>query len=107
VELHQSNTLPENVSKFNLKAGGINHTLDSSKLGIVGQGKTMLVGLDVAHPSPGSSEGALSGVGIVASTDGILGQWPAAFAFQEGLKEMVTARETMSLSIPIENLREA
>jgi len=84
--------------KFNLKAGGINHTLDSSKLGIVGQGKTMLVGLDVTHPSPGSSEGAPSGVGIVASTDGTLGQWPAAFAFQEGRKEMVTALETMFLS---------
>jgi hypothetical protein len=88
-----------NVSlKFNLKAGGINHTLDSSKLGIVGQGKTMLVGLDVTHPSPGSSEGAPSGVGIVASTDGTLGQWPAAFAFQEGRKEMVTALETLFLS---------
>jgi hypothetical protein len=32
----------------------------------------MLVGLDVTHPSPGSSVGAPSGVVIVASTDGIL-----------------------------------
>jgi eukaryotic translation initiation factor 2C len=88
-----------NISlKFNLKAGGINHTLDPAKLGIVGQGKTMLVGLDVTHPSPGSTEGAPSGVGIVASVDGTLGQWPAAFAFQEGRKEMVTALEEMFLS---------
>ena len=88
-----------NVSlKFNLKAGGINHTLEPSKLGIVGQGKTMLVGLDVTHPSPGSTSTAPSGVGIVASIDGTLGQWPAAFAFQEGRKEMVTALQPMFLS---------
>ncbi|RDL30140.1 uncharacterized protein BP5553_10418 [Venustampulla echinocandica] len=42
-----------NISlKFNLKAGGINNTVDLAKLGIVGQGKTMLVGLDATHPSP-------------------------------------------------------
>ena len=88
-----------NISlKFNLKAGGINHTLDPTKLSIVGHGKTMLVGLDVTHPSPGSSEGAPSGVGIVASVDSTLGQWPAAFAFQEGRKEMVTALEDLFLS---------
>lgn len=88
-----------NISlKFNLKAGGTNHTLDPAKLGIVGQGKTMLVGIDVTHPSPGSAEGAPSGVGIVASVDSTLGQWPAAFAFQEGRKEMVTALENLFLS---------
>jgi eukaryotic translation initiation factor 2C len=88
-----------NISlKFNLKAGGINHTLDPSKLGIIAEGKTMLVGLDVTHPSPGSNVGAPSGVAIVASTDSILGQWPGAFAFQEGGKEMVTALEGMFLS---------
>jgi eukaryotic translation initiation factor 2C len=88
-----------NVSlKFNLKAGGINHTLEPAKLGIVGQGKTMLVGLDVTHPSPGSVEGAPSGVGIVASTDSTLGQWPAAFAYQKGRQEMVDALETLFLS---------
>ena len=88
-----------NVSlKFNLKARGTNHILEPSKLGIVGKGKTMLVGLDVTHPSPGSTGNAPSGVGIVASIDGILGQWPAAFTFQEGRKEMVTALETMFLS---------
>jgi eukaryotic translation initiation factor 2C len=88
-----------NISlKFNLMVGGINHTLNPAKLGIVGQGKTMLVGLDVTHPSPGSSEAAPSAVGIVASVDGTLGQWPAAFTFQEGRKDMVTAREDMFLS---------
>jgi eukaryotic translation initiation factor 2C len=88
-----------NISlKFNLKAGGINHTLDPAKLGIVGQGKTMLVGLDVTHPSPGSAPNAPSGVGIVASINGTLGQWPGAFKFQEGRKEMVTALEDMFLS---------
>lgn len=32
--------------KFNLKNGGINHIVDSSKLGIISEGKTMVVGID-------------------------------------------------------------
>jgi eukaryotic translation initiation factor 2C len=87
-----------NVSlKFNLKAGGINQTIDPARLGIVGEGKTMLVGIDVTHPSPGSKEGAPSVAGIVASIDKHLGQWPADFSIQEGRKEMVSALEGMFL----------
>jgi eukaryotic translation initiation factor 2C len=41
--------------KFNLKLGGRNHALDPSKLGFIGEKKTMVVGIDVTHPSPGSS----------------------------------------------------
>ncbi|ETN39977.1 uncharacterized protein HMPREF1541_04252 [Cyphellophora europaea CBS 101466] len=89
-----------NVSlKANLKLGGTNHTLDSSKLGIVAKGKTMVVGLDVTHPSPGSTKSAPSVAGIVASVDKRLGQWPGELhilpARQEmvsGLKDMVKAR---------------
>ncbi|KAH6724161.1 QDE2 protein [Leptodontidium sp. MPI-SDFR-AT-0119] len=88
-----------NVSlKFNLKAGGINHTLDHGKLGIISEGKTMVVGLDVTHPSPGSKEGAPSVAGIVASVDKWLGQWPADFNVQLGKKEMVAALESMMIS---------
>ncbi|KAK0125397.1 hypothetical protein ONS95_000586 [Cadophora gregata] len=88
-----------NVSlKFNLKAGGINHTLDAGKLGIISEGKTMVVGLDVTHPSPGSKEGAPSVAGIVASVDRWLGQWPADFNVQTGRKEMVEALESMMIS---------
>jgi eukaryotic translation initiation factor 2C len=88
-----------NVSlKFNLKAGGINQTLDAAKLGVISEGKTMVVGIDVTHPSPGSKDGAPSVAGIVASIDKVLGQWPATFDIQESRKEMVTALEGMFLS---------
>ncbi|RKF59552.1 Protein argonaute 5 [Erysiphe neolycopersici] len=77
--------------KFNLKSGGVNHILDPVKLGIVSEGKTMVVGIDVTHPSPGSREGAPSVAGIVASVDKYLGQWPSAFSIQAKSKtEMVS-----------------
>ncbi|CAL3969368.1 unnamed protein product [Diplocarpon coronariae] len=88
-----------NVSlKFNLKAGGINHALDPSKLGIISSGQTMVIGLDVTHPSPGSKDTAPSVAGIVASVDKHLAQWPADFRIQEERKEMVTALEAMIIS---------
>jgi hypothetical protein len=87
-----------NVSlKFNLKAGGINQIVDPAKLGIISEGKTMVVGLDVTHPSPGSKEGAPSVAAIVASVDKFLGQWPGAFSVQEGRKEMVSSLEALFL----------
>ena len=87
-----------NVSlKFNLKAGGINQTLAPAKLGIVSEGETMVVGIDVTHPSPGSKETAPSVAGIVASIDKFLGQWPSDFSIQESRKEMVSALEGMFL----------
>ena len=86
-----------NISlKFNLKAGGINQTVDPAKLGIISEGKTMVVGLDVTHPSPGSKEGAPSVAAIVASVDKFLGQWPGSFSIQEGRKEMVSSLEACS-----------
>lgn len=88
-----------NVSlKFNLKAGGINQTLEPARLGIVSEGKTMIVGLDVTHPSPGSKESAPSVAAIVASVDRFLGQWPSDFRVQESRKEMITALEGMFIS---------
>jgi eukaryotic translation initiation factor 2C len=88
-----------NISlKFNAKAGGINQTVDPAKLGIISEGKTMVVGLDVTHPSPGSKEGAPSVAAIVASVDKYLGQWPGAFSIQERRKEMVSSLEAMFLT---------
>jgi len=76
--------------KFNLKLGGVNQLLDPQKLGIISEGKTMVVGLDVTHPSPGSAENAPSVAGIVASIDKSLAQWPAAISVQTGRQEMVS-----------------
>ncbi|KAI1940571.1 hypothetical protein LOZ66_002167 [Ophidiomyces ophidiicola] len=86
-----------NVSlKFNLKLGGANHTLEASKLGIIGQGKTMVVGIDVTHPSPGSSLLAPSVAALVASVDSELSQWPAVLRLQKERKsEMVDSLQEM------------
>ncbi|KAK5454972.1 hypothetical protein LTS15_005692 [Exophiala xenobiotica] len=76
--------------KFNLKLGGRNQNLEFSSLGVLCEGKTMVVGIDVTHPSPGSSSTAPSVVGIVASIDKWLGQWPADLAIQTARQEMVS-----------------
>jgi eukaryotic translation initiation factor 2C len=89
-----------NISlKFNLKAGGINQILDLPKMGIIGEAKTMVFGIDVTHPSPGSKDGAPSVAAVVASIDKYLAQWPCRFAIQESRKEMVSALEGMVLSL--------
>ena len=76
--------------KFNLKMGGVNQSLPPGKLGVIGKGKTMVVGIDVTHPSPGSADNAPSIASMVASVDRELGQWPAILSIQESRKEMVT-----------------
>lgn len=76
--------------KFNLKLGGRNQEIDNNKLGVISEDKTMVVGLDVTHPSPGSAETAPSVAGMVASIDKYLGQWPAIIRLQEvARQEMV------------------
>ncbi|KAI1355074.1 RNA interference and gene silencing protein [Xylaria sp. FL0043] len=81
--------------KFNLKLGGRNHALDPSKLGFVGQKRTIVVGIDVTHPSPGSSRNAPSVAGVVASTDEWLGQWPADMRIQPARQERVDDLDIM------------
>jgi eukaryotic translation initiation factor 2C len=93
--------------KVNLKIGGQNQALgistsDCPDLGIIAEGKTMVVGLDVTHPSPGSGNQAPSVAGIVASIDKELGQWPAELRIQiktpndvKKSKEMITGLRGM------------
>ncbi|KAK3082158.1 hypothetical protein LTS18_001998 [Coniosporium uncinatum] len=76
--------------KINLKLGGRNQYLDHSKLGVVAEGRTMVVGVDVTHPSPGSSSNAPSVASVVASVDQWLAQWPADLRVQNGRQEMVS-----------------
>ncbi|CAI6091361.1 unnamed protein product [Clonostachys chloroleuca] len=77
--------------KLNLKLGGNNELLENPRLGIINDNKTMVVGIDVTHPSPGSSSRAPSIAGMVASIDRWLGQWPAVLRVQAGARqEMVT-----------------
>lgn len=75
--------------KVNLKLGGGNHYCDPTKLGIIKDGKTMVVGLDVTHPSPGSKDAAPSVAAIVASVNSHLSQWPAAIGILPARQEMI------------------
>ncbi|KAJ5083295.1 hypothetical protein N7456_012722, partial [Penicillium angulare] len=81
--------------KINLKLGGGNQTLRNSDLGLFADGKTMLVGLDVTHPSPGSAHSAPSVAAIVASVDSAFAQWPAELRIQPSRQEMVADLNTL------------
>ncbi|KAI0454625.1 ribonuclease H-like domain-containing protein [Xylaria acuta] len=86
--------------KVNLKFGGQNHHVQSAGLELINENKTMVVGMDVTHPSPGSSSQAPSISAMVANIDSKLSQWPGTLRIQEtkreemvsGLKEMLKSR---------------
>ncbi|KAL8685305.1 MAG: hypothetical protein Q9218_007849 [Villophora microphyllina] len=82
--------------KINLKLGGLNQALPSEQLvNVLKDGKTMLVGMDVTHPSPGSLKESPSIAGVVASVDGRYGQWPASLRAQKGKQEMIEHLDEM------------
>ncbi|KAI4102713.1 MAG: hypothetical protein LQ345_007359, partial [Seirophora villosa] len=81
--------------KINLKVGGINQLVDNPRLGVINEDKTMVVGVDVTHPSPGSASNAPSVAGMVASVDRWLGQWPADLRIQKSRQEMVSDLDSM------------
>ncbi|KIK27482.1 hypothetical protein PISMIDRAFT_674841 [Pisolithus microcarpus 441] len=55
--------------KLNVKLGGINHLLDPGSTKWLTQKKTMVVGMDVTHPSPGSLAGTPSIAAVVMITE--------------------------------------
>ncbi|KAJ6510612.1 argonaute-like protein [Mycena sanguinolenta] len=69
--------------KVNTKLGGINHLLDSNAMKWLTKQKTMMVGIDVTHPGPGSREGAPSIAAVVASVDDNFVQFPASMRIQK------------------------
>ncbi|GIC93068.1 argonaute/piwi family protein [Aspergillus udagawae] len=78
--------------KVNLKLGGCNHIPKSLGTNLE---RTMVIGIDVSHPtqepSPSMRHSAPSVAAMVASVDGgSLSQWPAAVAVQESRQEIVT-----------------
>jgi eukaryotic translation initiation factor 2C len=75
--------------KVNLKLGGVNQVVEPKNLSIIDQNKTMVVGLDVTHPSPGSASNAPSVAAMVASVDKHLSQWPAVLRVQKARQEEV------------------
>jgi hypothetical protein len=74
--------LSNNAMKVNLKFGGANQVLDGSYSKFVGQGKTMVVGLDVTHPVSTDHTNWPSVAAIVASIDGRMAQWPGEIMIQ-------------------------
>lgn len=80
--------------KFNIKAGGVNHVIEKTMAKPLDE-KTMLMGIDVTHPSPGSKDGAPSISCVVASINEKLTQWPGSIRTQTGRQEMVDGLEEM------------
>lgn len=74
--------------KLNMKLGGVNHDLDQESMRWLRQEPTMLVGMDVTHPGPGSVKGTPSIAAVVASVDDKYAQFPASLNIQETRKEV-------------------
>ncbi|OHE98025.1 piwi domain-containing protein [Colletotrichum orchidophilum] len=76
--------------KWNLKNGGVNHIV-RDPIDIINLGKTMIVGYDVTHPTnmPNDKNAAPSLVGLVASVDKDMGQWPGVAWEQTSRQEML------------------
>ncbi|KAK6074570.1 iron-sulfur cluster transporter ATM1 [Seiridium cupressi] len=106
--VHESTLLKRNSSTFaniglkiNLKAGGINHYL-SEEIELIKESKTMVVSYDVVHPPnmPRKRKQAKKNaaqdenmppslIGMVASVDKYLAQWPATSWPQTGRVEIL------------------
>ena len=74
--------------KANTKLGGVNHTVDDRALGWLKTTPTMIVGMDVTHPSPSSISGTPSVAAVVANVDDTFAQFPVSLRLQEGKKEV-------------------
>ncbi|KAI6096159.1 ribonuclease H-like domain-containing protein [Pisolithus croceorrhizus] len=85
--------------KFNMKLGGVNHSLsDPSSVRWLNAMLTMIVGMDVTHPGPGSAKGTPSIPAVVASIDNQYAQYPGCLEIQETKKEMITKLKDMMIS---------
>ena len=74
--------------KANTKLGGVNHTVDDRALGWLKTTPTMVVGMDVTHPSPTSIQGTPSVTAVVANLDDTFAQFPVSLRVQKGNKEV-------------------
>lgn len=55
----------------------------------------MIVGMDVTHPAPKSMLGTPSIASVVASVDGMYGQWPGSIRCQTSRQESLEALDVM------------
>lgn len=86
-KIGNAQTMANVAAKINLKLGGVNQRTGHPSLEIINENKTMVVGFDVTHPSPGSSEEAPSIGAMVASIDANLAQWPVVLQIQKRKSE--------------------
>ena len=75
--------------KANLKSGGVNWTLSDKPNHL--RGKTMIIGIDVAHPPSGCVDNAPSVAAVVANIDDTFAQWPASLRTQATAGEKTEA----------------
>ncbi|KAG6848643.1 hypothetical protein H0H93_015297 [Arthromyces matolae] len=94
-ERKQDQYLSNVALKVNTKLGGNNHLLDESAMKWLTKKKTMMVGIDVTHPGPGSKEGTPSIAAVVASVDDDFVQFPASLRIQQSKKEMLAELDEM------------
>ncbi|KAJ5168119.1 uncharacterized protein N7482_003713 [Penicillium canariense] len=88
-----------NSMKVNLRMGGINQMVEMPvSAPLIAAGKTMVVGLDVTHPSPTDPDTSPSIASIVASVDSRLGQWPGQVQIQQRKQESVQYLKMMLLA---------
>jgi len=66
----------------------LSHHLDTNSMKWLTEARTMLVGIDVTHPGPGSVKGTPSIAAVVANVDQHFGQYPASMDIQETKKEV-------------------
>ncbi|KAF8551548.1 Piwi-domain-containing protein [Imleria badia] len=75
--------------KVNMKLGGINHKLDANSGVWLKSASTMIMGMDVTHPTGGiSADGTPSIVAVVASVDKHFAQYPATLALRKSKVEI-------------------
>jgi eukaryotic translation initiation factor 2C len=84
--------------KLNTKLEGINHRLDENSMRWLTKRPTMMVGIDVTHPSPRSRPGTPSIAAVVASVDRDFVHFPCSLRLQKkSKKEMVDDLEPMMI----------
>lgn len=93
---HKNNQYLANIClKVNLKLSGVNQVLGTNKLGVISNSKTIIIRINITHPSLGSAKHTPSMAGMVASINHRLSQWPAEIRIQASHQEIVTALNTM------------
>lgn len=80
-ERDQDQYLSNIALKVNARLGGLNHTISTDSHEWLKN--SMLVGMDVTHPSAGSPSGLPSIAAVVASCDGSFFQYPVSMRLQE------------------------